>query len=713
MWYKLPHQSLDEKKQVQADADYEILEMCSLASTGGEVDIYFDHESEPTSVEKEKPRNYDGNEGIGIRSLRFSDIAEHLNVEEEIENEDEDVRVRVEDSNVVSVEDANIIDDETIAELFREVEMNEYRRANEEYISDDEFVDDDNVCPGTPQHTDKEWEAFDRPRKKVHTSRVIPKGDELLLLGTTFTSAEDFKDALFQYVLDTTYDVKLSRWEHDKLAAVCSHKGCGWRVYCSIEKSQNKWMIKVFNPDHPHQPTGTASMLSKSHIAKLFSDILRRKPSFSAADMQYVIKRKWGLTVNISKCFKARREALGMVMEDQKTQFAKLWDYEAELRRSNPNTSTEIQTKLGENGEELFDCFYVCFEMLRESWKHNCRPVIGLDGCFLKWELKGELLAAVGRDADNRIYPIAWAVVRIEDSDTWGWFLRKLKVDLCLGDGQHITILSDKQKGLINAVEHKLPLADHRMCARHIYANWKKVYKELDMKLLFWKATCSFHLGEFTAAMDELKSKNPAAYEALIRKKPEQWARAFFKEESRCSDVHNNLSESFNRTIRDARRRPMIDMLEDIRRQTMQRIAKRSVESTKWVKEFSPKAVTELEKAREKTKYCIVFPSGRGLFEVMEFGVSYSVDLSGKRCACRRWDLTGLPCQHALAVINERQLNISRYVSEFYSKIKLEATYQENLMPVNGEPMWQKLHKPPIGVPLEKRMPGRPSKYHR
>lgn len=31
----------------------------------------------------------------------------------------------------------------------------------------------------------------------------------------------------------------------------------------------------------------------------------------------------------------------------------------------------------------------------------------GLDGCFLKWELNGDLLAAVGRDADNRMYPIA------------------------------------------------------------------------------------------------------------------------------------------------------------------------------------------------------------------------------------------------------------------------------------------------------------------
>lgn len=59
--------------------------------------------------------------------------------------------------------------------------------------------------------------------------------------------------------------------------------------------------------------------------------------------------------------------------------------------------------------------------------------MIGLDGCFLKWELNGDLLSDVGRDAYNRMYPIAWAVVQGENKDTWGWFIKRLKVDLDLG----------------------------------------------------------------------------------------------------------------------------------------------------------------------------------------------------------------------------------------------------------------------------------------
>ena len=55
-------------------------------------------------------------------------------------------------------------------------------------------------------------------------------------------------------------------------------------------------------------------------------------------------------------------------------------------------------------------------------------------------------MAAVGRDGDNRIVPIAWAVVEVENNINWEWFVRLLKEDLGLQDGSKFTIISDKQK---------------------------------------------------------------------------------------------------------------------------------------------------------------------------------------------------------------------------------------------------------------------------
>jgi hypothetical protein len=38
-------------------------------------------------------------------------------------------------------------------------------------------------------------------------------------------------------------------------------------------------------------------------------------------------------------------------------------------------------------------------------------PIIGLDGCFLKGYYGGQILAAIGRDPNDQMLPIAFAVV--------------------------------------------------------------------------------------------------------------------------------------------------------------------------------------------------------------------------------------------------------------------------------------------------------------
>ncbi|KAL4563693.1 hypothetical protein LXL04_027738 [Taraxacum kok-saghyz] len=97
------------------------------------------------------------------------------------------------------------------------------------------------------------------------------------------------------------------------------------------------------------------------------------------------------------------------------------------------------------------------FQNFKDGWIRGCRMVIGLDGCFLKGQVKGELLTAIGRDADNHVYPIAWAVVDVENIDNWNWFLDLLVDDLDLGSENGLVVISDQHKGLLGAVSQLLP----------------------------------------------------------------------------------------------------------------------------------------------------------------------------------------------------------------------------------------------------------------
>jgi len=60
-----------------------------------------------------------------------------------------------------------------------------------------------------------------------------------------------------------------------------------------------------------------------------------------------------------------------------------------------------------------------------------------------------------------------------------------------------------------------------------------------------------------------LLNYDPKAYEALLNTQPKTWSRAYFNLGSQCMDVHKDISESFNKTIREARLKPIINLLKN------------------------------------------------------------------------------------------------------------------------------------------------------
>lgn len=71
-------------------------------------------------------------------------------------------------------------------------------------------------------------------------------------------------------------------------------------------------------------------------------------------------------------------------------------------------------------------------------------PLIGLDGCFLKTLHGGQLLAAIGRDGNDNLFPIALAVVPVENRENWTWLLSLLLGDLGGVEDQRWTFISDR-----------------------------------------------------------------------------------------------------------------------------------------------------------------------------------------------------------------------------------------------------------------------------
>jgi transposase-like protein len=84
------------------------------------------------------------------------------------------------------------------------------------------------------------------------------------------------------------------------------------------------------------------------------------------------------------------------------------------------------------------------------------------------------LLLAVGIDAEDRVIPLAFALVPGENEKWWSWFCKHLALAFDSDIPPEYVIISDRDKGLLNAVESKLPGAHNAMCCQHIVENIHK-----------------------------------------------------------------------------------------------------------------------------------------------------------------------------------------------------------------------------------------------
>ncbi|KAK8583429.1 hypothetical protein V6N13_022135 [Hibiscus sabdariffa] len=109
-------------------------------------------------------------------------------------------------------------------------------------------------------------------------------------------------------------------------------------------------------------------------------------------------------------------------MKSFKEEFAMLWDYADELRLKNPGSTIKmVVQRVTPDSFPHFKRFFVCFDSWKKIWEQGYRPILGLDGYFLKGSFKSELLSAIERDANNQMYPVAWVVVELECTDSWTW----------------------------------------------------------------------------------------------------------------------------------------------------------------------------------------------------------------------------------------------------------------------------------------------------
>ncbi|KAL2608914.1 hypothetical protein R1flu_027487 [Riccia fluitans] len=121
---------------------------------------------------------------------------------------------------------------------------------------------------------------------------------------------------------------------------------------------------------------------------------------------------------------------------------------------------------------------------------------------------------ATAVDGNNRIIVLAYGVAPVEDRDTWTWFVENLKASMYGLASPNVLIVSDRQKGLVDAVAEELPTNEHIHCAHHLQMNIRRHFGAQVSKF-FQRLVYATSQARYEEALGILEKDYPNGKEAV------------------------------------------------------------------------------------------------------------------------------------------------------------------------------------------------------
>ncbi|XP_071704018.1 uncharacterized protein [Rutidosis leptorrhynchoides] len=254
-------------------------------------------------------------------------------------------------------------------------------------------------------------------------------------------------------------------------------------------------------------------------IANVITDKLRSDGDVSVAELKRWLVKTYNVEVPYMRVFRGKEQAYTEMYGKWEDTFMQLDDFKVELLNRNPGSVVEIYFELKTDQKRFLHFFYFIL-CLSNGFLSGCRPYISLDACHLKGKFNGVLAADMGIDGNNSIFPVAYAVLKSENTKSWSWFLELLKKAIGVPDG--LVISSDMQKGLEVAIMQVYPNLEHRECIRHLYSNFKKHFRGdfFSSKLWGYKCLMTIIVGNVNEVNKVLRSSDNRAE---VKYKGRQW----------------------------------------------------------------------------------------------------------------------------------------------------------------------------------------------
>ncbi|RYR59525.1 hypothetical protein Ahy_A05g025418 [Arachis hypogaea] len=261
-----------------------------------------------------------------------------------------------------------------------------------------------------------------------------------------FETLNQFRKAVQKFNINIGRSVFFARCDSTRSKAICYDEDCPWQIYCAKRTFQASYQVKTFVNEHTCSRDNHFKSADGKWVIDELEERIRLQPNLSVKEADQFFKAEYDVLINERKIYRSMKKANERIEGSEIAQYALLRDYANKILKTNPGSTVRIHTNPMPDSNPIFLRIYVCFEACKRGFVGGCRPFIGLDGTFLRGYYGGQLLTAIGQDANNHIYLIAYAIVESENKDSWKCFLDILQDNV--GDflANGFSFMSDMQK---------------------------------------------------------------------------------------------------------------------------------------------------------------------------------------------------------------------------------------------------------------------------
>ncbi|KAF6142697.1 hypothetical protein GIB67_015183 [Kingdonia uniflora] len=198
-----------------------------------------------------------------------------------------------------------------------------------------------------------------------------------------------------------------------------------------------------------------------------------------------------------------------------------LTSYFAKVSLVDPNFVFDIQTTSCKD-KRFIRCFW-CFGHPKKTYK-LLKPVVMIDGTFLKGRYRGTLLTAIAIDPSNHIFPLAFSIIDSETTESWTYFLKMFGSNFHDYDTRFV-VISDKNPEIINTLPKVFLFVIHTFCTFRMPNNIKTTLE--GTRITFRMATEALTSFDFYKHMNAIRNTDLVGFQYILGIPNETWSNLY------------------------------------------------------------------------------------------------------------------------------------------------------------------------------------------